>query len=275
MEKPLEIHWRPTPPGAPTGARRVASKSNKLARMTVQNIQFIQDEVAEVWRDVRWAESVGSTNAELLADGQPGDVLIADEQTAGRGRMGREWVTPKGSQLCLSALVEAEPADRIGLLPLATGLAVTDVVPQGRLKWPNDVLVGDKKLAGILAEADFNGETPRVVVGVGINVAWRREELPVDNATSLNLEGVEVEWDQFAADVLLALGRRFEQWRTGDAQLLEDYRAICATIGQPVRLERAGGDVEGVVEGVSDTGEILIDGTAYSAGDVTHLRPAS
>lgn len=243
--------------------------------MTVQNIQFIQDEVAEVWRDVRWVESVGSTNAELLADGQPGDVLIADEQTAGRGRMGREWVTPRGSQLCLSALVQAEPADRIGLLPLATGLAVTDVVPQARLKWPNDVLVGDKKLAGILAEADFNGETPRVVVGVGINVAWRREELPVDNATSLNLEGVEVEWDQFAVDLLLALGRRVEQWRDGDGQLLEDYRAICATIGQPVRLERAGGDVEGVVEGVSDTGEILIDGAAYSAGDVTHLRPAS
>jgi len=241
--------------------------------MTVQNIQFIQDEVADSWGDVRWVESVGSTNAELLADGTPGDVLIADEQTAGRGRMGRTWVSPKGSQLCLSVLIGADPVDRIGLVPLATGLAVADVIPEAALKWPNDVLLGGRKLAGILAEADFSGDSPRVVVGVGVNVAWRREDLPVENATSLNLEGVDVEWDQFTVDLLLALAERFRQWREDDPQLLEDYRAACSTIGQTVRLERSGGDVEGVVDDVTDSGEIVIDGTAYSAGDVTHLRP--
>ncbi|WP_291313370.1 biotin--[acetyl-CoA-carboxylase] ligase [Corynebacterium sp. UBA2622] len=242
--------------------------------MTVQNIQFIQDEVAETWRDVRWVESVGSTNAELLADGQAGDVLIADAQTAGRGRMGRTWVSPKGAQLCLSVLVDAEPVDRVGLLPLATGLAVADVIPEASLKWPNDVLLGGRKLAGILAEADLSGEAPRAVLGVGVNVAWRREDLPVETATSLNLEGVDVEWDQFTVDLLLALGERIRQWREGDAQLLEDYRAVCSTIGRAARLERAGGDVEGVVDDINDAGEIVIDGTAYSAGDVTHLRPA-
>ena len=246
-----------------------------IGSMTVQNIQFIQDEVADSWGDVRWVESVGSTNAELLADGTPGDVLIADEQTAGRGRMGRTWVSPKGSQLCLSVLVGADPVDRIGLVPLATGLAVADVIPEAALKWPNDVLLGDRKLAGILAEADFSGLSPRVVVGVGVNVAWRREDLPVENATSLNLEGVDVEWDQFTVDLLLALAERFRQWREDDPQLLEDYRAACSTIGQTVRLERSGGDVEGVVDDVTDSGEIVIDGTAYSAGDVTHLRPTA
>ncbi|WJY67467.1 Bifunctional ligase/repressor BirA [Corynebacterium auris] len=246
-----------------------------LERMTVRDISFIQDKVAETWRDVRWVESVGSTNAELLASGAPGDILIADEQTAGRGRKGRNWVTPRGSQLCFSALLEADPAERLGLLPLATGLAVADVIPEARLKWPNDVLIHGRKLAGILSEADFDAATPRVVVGVGINVAWRREELPVETATSLNLEGIDVEWDPFAADILLALGERVRQWREDAEQLLQDYRAVCATIGQRVRLERVGGDVEGTVDGVSETGEILIDGTAYSAGDVTHLRPAN
>ncbi len=245
-----------------------------LGRMTVQDISFIQTNVAEAWRDVRWVDTTGSTNKQLLDEGTPGDILIADEQTAGRGRMDRTWVTPPGSQLCFSALLEADPAERLGLLPLAAGLAVADVLPETRLKWPNDVLLHDKKLAGILAEADFNGPCPRVVVGVGINVAWRREDLPVETATSLNLEGIDVEWDQFAVDILLALAERVQQWREDPEALLDDYRGVCATLGQSVRLERAGGDVEGTVDGISSTGEILIDGTAYSAGDVTHLRPA-
>ncbi|WP_026157140.1 biotin--[acetyl-CoA-carboxylase] ligase [Corynebacterium capitovis] len=242
--------------------------------MTVRDIQFIQDGAADMWRDVRWVESVGSTNAELLASGEPGDVLIADEQTAGRGRLGRAWSSPKGSQLSVSVLVDApEAASSFGLIPLAAGLAVTDVIPQARLKWPNDVQIEGRKLAGILAEADFSGERPRVVVGIGVNVAWRRDELPVETATSLNLEGIEVDWDQLAVDLLLALGTRCAQ--VGDEQLLEDYRAACSTIGEMVRLERAGGNVEGRVDGVNDAGEIVIAGEAYSAGDVTHLRPAS
>ncbi len=226
-----------------------------------------------MWRDVRWVESVGSTNALLLATGKPGDVLIADEQTAGRGRMGRTWVTPKGSQLCFSALISIDEVERAGLIPLAAGLAVTDVVPDANLKWPNDVLLGGKKLAGILTEAELNTPQPRVVVGVGLNVAWRREDLPVDTATSLNLEGRDVEWDRFAADTLLALGERMRQWRDNDPQLLGDYRASCVTIGQLVRLQRPNGDVAGVVDGVTETGEVIIDGVAFSAGDVTHLRP--
>ncbi|MEX3505012.1 biotin--[acetyl-CoA-carboxylase] ligase [Corynebacterium sp. LK2510] len=243
--------------------------------MTVRDIQSIHNEVADVWRDVRWVESVGSTNAELLANGEPGDVLIADEQTAGRGRMGRTWVTPKGAQFAFSVMVLADDTNRIGLIPLATGLAIADVIPEATLKWPNDILIRGKKVAGVLSEADFAGETPRVVIGTGINVAFREEDLPVENATSLNLEGIDVEWDRFAADILNALGARLQQWHDDDPRLIEDYRAACSTIGQSVRLERSGNDVHGTVERVTDTGEIVIDGTAYSAGDVTHLRPAN
>ena len=148
-------------------------------------------------------------------------------------------------------------------------------MPQAELKWPNDALLNGKKFAGILSEADITGDSRRVVVGIGINAAWRAEDLPVDNATSLNLEGIEIDFDEFTIDLLRALATRLEQWQTGDGKLLENYRAVCSTIGKTVRLERHGGDVEGTVEDVTDVGEILIEGTAYSAGDVTHLRPAN
>ncbi|EEI15868.1 biotin--[acetyl-CoA-carboxylase] ligase [Corynebacterium lipophiloflavum DSM 44291] len=246
-----------------------------LGVMTVKDIQRIAADVADSWDDVRWVETIGSTNTELLATGKPGSVLIADEQTAGRGRMGREWVSPAGSILALSVLVDAPLTDNLGLASLAAGLALTDVVPQAELKWPNDALLNGKKFAGILSEADITGDSRRVVVGIGINAAWRAEDLPVDNATSLNLEGIEIDFDEFTIDLLRALATRLEQWQTGDGKLLENYRAVCSTIGKTVRLERHGGDVEGTVEDVTDVGEILIEGTAYSAGDVTHLRPAN
>lgn len=246
-----------------------------LEAMTVKDIQRIADEVAEDWADVNWVASVGSTNTELLATGAPGSVLIADEQTAGRGRMGRQWVSPAGSVLSLSALVDAPTTDNLGLASLAAGLAVADVVPEAELKWPNDALLGGKKFAGILSEADLSGDTPRVVVGIGINVAWRAADLPVTGATSLNLEGLDVDFDEFTIDLLRALATRLSQWREGDPELMCDYRTQCSTIGRAVRLTRASGNVEGTVESVTDGGEIVIDGTAYSAGDVTHLRPAS
>ena len=112
-----------------------------LGVMTVKDIQRIAADVADSWDDVRWVETIGSTNTELLATGKPGSVLIADEQTAGRGRMGREWVSPAGSILALSVLVDAPLTDNLGLASLAAGLALTDVVPQAELKWPNDCLL--------------------------------------------------------------------------------------------------------------------------------------
>ncbi|MBA1836859.1 biotin--[acetyl-CoA-carboxylase] ligase [Corynebacterium sp. zg912] len=245
-----------------------------LGAMTVRDIQAIQDAVAEYWPDVKWVESTGSTNVDLLKEGAPGTVLIADEQTAGKGRLDRHWVSPKGAQLAMSMVVEVgDNPPPFGLLSIAPGVAVTDVVPQAQLKWPNDVQIGGKKIAGILSALDM----PRVIVGIGINVAMRAEDLPVETATALNLEGLEVDFDDFATDILLAMGKRLAQWRDGDPQLLEDYRAVCATIGQQVRLELREGEeaVTGTVTGVSDEGEVLIDGVAYSVGDVHHLRPTS
>ncbi len=243
--------------------------------MSVSDIQRIQDAVAEYWPDVRWVASTGSTNADLLKDGEPGTVLIADEQVDAKGRLGRHWVSPKGAQLAMSMVVDnRNGADKLlnfGLLSIAPGLAVTDVVPEAQLKWPNDVQIRGKKIAGILSALDL----PKVVVGIGINVALREDELPTPTSTALNLEGIQVEFDDFAIDILTAMGQRFAQWKESDPQLLEDYRAVCTTIGQHVRLELHDRHVHGVVEGVNEAGEVIIDGTAYAVGDVHHLRPSS
>ncbi len=149
-----------------------------LERMTVRDIQAIQDAVAEYWPDVRWVETRGSTNADLLADSSagPGTVLIADEQTGGKGRLGRTWMSPKGAQLAMSMVVEVpQNPQAFGLLSIAPGVAVTDVLPQARLKWPNDVQIEGKKIAGILSALDTN----RVIVGPTALLPKLQKKCPV------------------------------------------------------------------------------------------------
>lgn len=243
--------------------------------------------------------------AENVADGT---VLLTNEQVSGKGRLGRTWVSPAGSQLILSVLILPETLEHLGTLPLASGLAVTDTVEGSVLKWPNDVHIDGNKLCGILAEAgpvgaafksapktefnktEFNkaevnkaevapkteaGATPsaRVVVGMGLNVTLTREQLPIEKATSLALEGRDTDRTELAIALLKNLRRRITQWENQDPQLMADYRKVCSTIGQEVRLEAPTGDVVGVVEGIADDGRINVGGEYYSAGDVTHLRP--
>lgn len=243
--------------------------------MTVQDIARIESDVAKHWTEVRHVEETTSTNTELLATGEPGHVLIADRQTGGKGRLGRVWEAPAGASLLMSVAVELKHFDDVGLASLATGLAVTDVIPKAQLKWPNDVLLNGKKFCGILGEIDMREDNTMLVMGLGINIAWRAEDLPTDWSTALNLEGITIEWDSFATDLLRALGERLTQWQNRDAVLLGDYRAVSATIGQRVRLSTAQGDVEGVVDDVDKHGEVVVDGVSYSTGDVTHLRPAN
>src|SRR5262249_34644618 len=144
-----------------------------------------------LWREVRVVEETGSTNADLLAEAQAGAreglVLVAEAQTAGRGRMGRRWISPPRRSLPFSVLLRpAVPAGLLGWLPLLAGVAVASALERtagvdARLKWPNDVLADGAKLAGILAERWGSA----IVVGTGINVLQQRGELPVPTATSL------------------------------------------------------------------------------------------
>lgn len=226
---------------------------------------------------IDFVDSTGSTNADLLA-GPPGHgrVLLAGEQTAGRGRLGRAWASPRGGQLICSVglVIDAEAVSRLGTLTLAVGVALTDAIDRAELKWPNDVLIDGRKLVGILAEAaPLDDGSYHVVVGFGLNTRLTREQLPVAHATSLLLEGDDRDPTALAAAVLGAVDKRLGQWAAHDASLLDDYRGVCSTIGKAVRLEMPTGTITGTVDDVGDDGRISVDGTFYSAGDVTHLRP--
>ncbi len=253
------------------------------------------------WRQVRRVATTGSTNADLVAlavAGEPaGLVLVADEQTAGRGRLGRAWTAPPGSALTFSVLLRPHrAAARLGWLPLLTGLAVVEAVRSvtgvpALVKWPNDVVVrndaGEGKLAGILAErvGGPGGGAGAVVVGVGLNVSTSAAELPVPTATSLLLAGAApVDRDALLDAVLERLAERYRQWdgdadadADGDAELAAAYRLRCATLGRDVRAELPGGAaVTGRAVDLDDAGRLLVrtrDGVqAVGAGDVVHLR---
>jgi len=244
------------------------------------------------WRAIEVTAVTGSTNADLLeqaAGGAPeGTVLVAEAQTAGRGRMGRAWLSPPGAALLFSVLLRpvAVPPARRGWIPLLTGVAIASAVAavaglDARLKWPNDVLVGDRKLAGILAEQAADA----IVVGVGVNVSTRRDELPVETATSLALEGAARTGRQELLGAALGeLERWYLAWAGGASPgdpdacgLRAEYRRRSVTLGRPVRVEFPGGDAaRGTALDIDAEGRLLLrtaDGQlAVSAGDVVHLR---
>lgn len=249
------------------------------------------------WREVRVVQATGSTNADVAAAARAGApeglVVLAERQTAGRGRLGRSWQAPPGTAVLGSVLLRpAVAAQRWPLLPLLAGLALRDAVgpllPVG-LKWPNDLLAAGsgRKLAGVLVEAVGDAAVvgaagPAAVVGFGLNVGLRADELPDERAGSLALEGVAADRTALTAAVLRALAARYTGWRAvgGDpAAVLADYRAGCLTLGAPVRLslpDRSA--VTGTAVDVDATGRLVVrtpDGgvSAYSAGDVVHLRP--
>jgi BirA family biotin operon repressor/biotin-[acetyl-CoA-carboxylase] ligase len=245
-----------------------------------------------LWRSVTVAEATGSTNADLLAQaagGAPeGSVLAAETQTAGRGRMGRTWLSPPGAALMFSVLLRpaAVPPARRGWLPLLAGVAIASALRgltglDVGLKWPNDVLIGDGKLAGILAEQSADA----IVAGAGLNVSTQRSELPVETATSLLLAGApDLRRDRLLCAVLAEFEPLYLAWSAppspGDpdaAGLRARYRARCVTLGRQVRAELPGGGViTGTALDVDETGSLqlrTLDGPrTISAADIIHLR---
>ncbi|WP_457147728.1 biotin--[acetyl-CoA-carboxylase] ligase [Mycobacterium sp. URHB0021] len=244
------------------------------------------------WRRLDVVAQTGSTNADLLAraatEDIDGSVLIAEHQTEGRGRNGRTWTTVPRAQITLSVGVNAHgvPADAWGWVPLAAGVALVDAVASGTgvecgLKWPNDALVGGKKLAGILAEVAPTKST--IVVGVGLNITLSAEDARNPSATSLLDVGVSApDRNRLVVLLLSELGSRFEEWRASGGpgpRLIADYRKHCITVGSPVRAILPGGrEVVGIARSVDNQGRLCVetDGRTVpiAAGDVTHVRPA-
>ncbi|MFN2537781.1 MAG: biotin--[acetyl-CoA-carboxylase] ligase [Mycobacteriales bacterium] len=216
-------------------------------------------------------DSTGSTNAvvaERARAGEPhGLVVVAEEQTEGRGRLDRSWVSPPRAGLTFSMLIR--PAGPLSWVPLLAGVGVAQALRRqceldALLKWPNDVLVDDRKICGLLAEV-VDGA---VILGIGLNVTTRRDELPVAAATSLALEGAAT---TDRGTVLKAVLGGVSDALGDDTR--SSYRELCSTLGREVRLELPGGEaVTGTAEAVDDEGRLVVDGTAYAAGDVVHLR---
>jgi len=260
-----------------------------------------------LWREVRAVAETGSSNADLLAaagaGAAEGTVLVAEAQAAGRGRQGRRWASPPRAGLTFSVLLRPDgvPAALLGWLPLLAGVAAAASVHavaavDATLKWPNDVLVGERKLGGILAERAGTA----VVVGIGINVWQARADLPPDAAaTSLALaagagvagQAVDARGtglrERLLAGLLDELGRWYESWRDqaspGDADacgLRHEYVRRCATIGREVTVTMPGTEgVTGTATGVDRAGrlEVRTPGglAAVTAGDVVHVRPVN
>jgi BirA family transcriptional regulator, biotin operon repressor / biotin---[acetyl-CoA-carboxylase] ligase len=293
-------------PAQPTSPGRKPLDAAGLARAVLRP--------GGLWQAVEVVDRTGSTNADLLdraLGGAPeGVVLAAEEQSAGRGRMGRTWVSPPRAALTFSLLVRPAtvPPARRGWLPLLAGVAVASAVTavtgvQTRLKWPNDVLVGPAKLAGILAEAAGDA----IVVGVGLNVSAEPGELPPPGpgalaATSLRIAasasaasaaqeiaaqeiaGQEIAGQESAALdsaapdrelLLIAILADFERWYQawyragGDPErsgLRAGYTRLSGTIGRRVRAELPGGQVlSGLAAGVDLDGRLLVRGPSGTA----------
>ncbi len=240
-----------------------------------------------LWTSLRVVAETVSTNADVaaaaLTAGQPeGLVVVAESQTGGRGRQGRLWVSPPRAGLTFSILLRpALPRDGWSWLPLLAGLSVARAVQRvgevkTGVKWPNDVLAGPsrRKLAGVLGEvvADV------VVLGVGVNVSTRREELPGDAATSLLLEGATcTDRAPLLVMILRLLAEDYRDW-LGGADVRASYLEHCSTVGRAVLASLpGGGEVTGTAADVDAAGRLIVVGadgtrTALAAGDVTHVR---
>jgi BirA family biotin operon repressor/biotin-[acetyl-CoA-carboxylase] ligase len=257
--------------------------------------------------DVRWVAETGSTNAdalELARAGEPeGIVLVADHQTAGRGRQGRTWTAPPGASLLATVLLR--PPSRVAsLTTTALGLAAVDAIGEAAgvelaMKWPNDLVwagaEGDRKLAGILAEADWplgvsassGARTPapdeRLVVaaGIGINVVWPGD-LPDELeaiATAINhITGREIDREDLLVAMLQHLDRWYGTLLAGETEaVVAAWRTRLSTLGREVRVDLGTDDVVGTAVDVTDAGHLVVrtlEGTTrtFAAGDVIHLR---
>ncbi|WP_211116332.1 biotin--[acetyl-CoA-carboxylase] ligase [Glycomyces buryatensis] len=248
-------------------------------------------EKSDFWTSIDVVQVTGSTNADLARAARngagEGTVLIAEEQTRGRGRLDRQWSCPPHAGLMMSFLLRpSAPRERWGTLSLATGVALEETLRatagvSAKLKWPNDVLIDGKKVCGILAAVE-NGA---VIVGMGLNVSLTEAELPVPEATSLALAGAEeVPREQLAADFLAHFAAVYRAWDAdGPAGVIERWRRHSATLGRHVEVSYPNGDkLTGRAVDIAADGRLAVahldDAGAetvshIAAGDIVHLRP--
>jgi BirA family transcriptional regulator, biotin operon repressor / biotin---[acetyl-CoA-carboxylase] ligase len=233
-------------------------------------------QVALMPRPVRFFPQVGSTNDEAanwLQDGAAhGSVVVADEQTAGRGRMKRTWHTPPGVALAVSVILKVDPA-HITQVNMAGTLAVCQMLDIAKVlgvtaKWPNDVLVNDKKISGSLPEVIWEGNALQgVILGIGVNVRTPFTEELAQHATSIEAE-IGVEQDRTALLAVLLFHLDLQVERLGTPALREDYKARLTMLGQPVSVLVDGKPMHGTATDIDDQGALVV---TSAAGEAVHV----
>ena len=222
--------------------------------------------------------STQSDLAELVNSSvaKSGEVIAAEFQSNGRGRLDRTFEAPPQSALLFSFYIAPKRArSEWSFISFLAALAMREVISKDikdkvSLKWPNDILIGDKKVAGLLAQQIGDG----VIIGIGLNVAMGADELPVPTATSLALAGSNnLDRNLLLSGFLNRFADIFKEWDSG-RDFLEKYRQVSSTLGRQVRVEVLGRDsIEAEAVAISAQGALILsDGTEVNVGDVVHLR---
>lgn len=235
----------------------------------------------ELGRAIEYHARIGSTQTrarELAADGAGAMVIVADEQTAGEGTKGRSWLAPGGTSLLASWILRpapVSPAVFVGLAGVAVARALATLgLEHARLKWPNDVEVEGRKIAGALAHATSDGEGGVLVLGIGVNVHQRASDLAPelrDIATSCAIAGHDI--DRLA--LLARVTRELDRLAAVDERrrAMDEWRSRSTVLGQPVRVDASGrAAFTGVADAIDDDGALLVtaEGRTHRviAGDV-------
>ena len=232
----------------------------------------INDALKGGYWSVHAVEEIDSTQSALKSSSpKHGDVIVAEYQSAGRGRLDRTFEAQPGSALLFSAYIEQRRhRDEWGFIPLLVGLSVAEVLGiEFYTKWPNDILSDGGKVGGILCEVHGDG----IVIGIGLNVSMTEEELPVPTASSILLTvGRAPDRNELLPSILKEIAFNLAAWESGE-DLIDDYLDSSATMGKRVSVQLPDGQkIEGMAAGISNNGELLLDsGEVISVGDIIHL----
>lgn len=239
-----------------------------------------------MWGQIDVVETTASTNADVAALARTGvtegHVLVAAEQTAGRGRLHRAWVSPHGSSLSMSMLLQPQhEMARWGWLSLLTGMAVAsaleEIAPDPslvQLKWPNDVLIDGGKVCGILSERVEHPGGAKAVVGVGLNLELEKQQLPVPTATSLSIEGFPTDRTAILGGILRNMEELYGRWQKAGS-LEGQYHQRCSSVGAELSITVSSEVVvRGRGQGVDEFGRLQVETASglrtFAVGDVVH-----
>jgi len=255
---------------------------NELHRVALRESE-LHAELSPYWR-VSVVDVTGSTQNDLAESvhaetAHDGDVLVANYQRAGRGRLDREFIAAPSSALLFSLYKKVtRPRSEWNFIALLTALSITDALAefdshvQLNVKWPNDILINEKKIAGLLCQAVDNG----VIVGVGLNVSMHQEELPVASATSLLLENFsELDRSEILKRILQNFEKNFQIWqKQGSAPFISSYQEMCSSLNRDIQIiSPTGESTAAIATGISALGELILsNGVLVNSGDVLHLR---